>query len=78
MLLQLYAHKIATNPTQEMVSALLVVLGIDKANLQRRTLRVIKSILASGYAVVIPAEMVARLKNSGDREVAEMITELYR
>lgn len=74
MLLQLYAHKLATNPSAEIVNALIVVLSIDKPNLQRRALRIIKSIMASGNIVVIPSEVMSKLKNTGDKEIADMIS----
>ena len=78
LLLQLYGNKVAENPTQDIENALVVVLGIDKHNLQRRALRVIKAIAAAGYNMVIPNELVLKLKNSSDREIIEMINELYR
>ncbi|OMJ73613.1 hypothetical protein SteCoe_27657 [Stentor coeruleus] len=74
LLLQLYAHKLATNPSAEIVNALIVVLSIDKANLQRRALRIIKSIMSSGNVVVIPSEVMSKLKNTNDKEIADMIS----
>ena len=78
LLLQLYAHKLVTNPSKDIIDALFVVLGIEKSTLQRRALRVIKSIINSGHNVVIPPEVLFKLKNANDKEISEMITEFYR
>ena len=77
-MLQLYAHKLVTNPSQEIMNSLITVLSIDKPNLQRRTLRVIKSIMATGNTINIPLDIMNKLKNTSDKELADIITDFYR
>ena len=71
LLLQLYAHKLATNPTQEIINSLVVVLSLDKPNLQRRTLRVIKSIVAAGTGLAIPVDVLGKVRETSDKELSE-------
>lgn len=78
LLLQLYAHKIATNPTQEIVNSLFVILTMDKSNLKTRTVRVIRSILNSGFRGEISGEVLARVRGVNDKEVQEVLAEVIR
>ena len=76
--MQLYAHKIATNPTQEIVTSLFLILTIDKSSLKARTIRIIKSILNSGFRGGISNEVLAKVRSVNDKEVQEVLAEVIR
>lgn len=76
--MQLYAHKIATNPTQEIVTSLFVILTIDKSSLKARTIRIIRSILNSGFRGGISSEVLAKVRAVNDKEVQEVLAEVIR
>ena len=76
--MQLFAHKLATNPSAEIVNSLIVVIGLDKPNLQRRALRVLKSLIAAGNNIAMPNEILMKIKNSGDKVIADILTDFYR
>ena len=78
LLLQLYAHKIATNPTQEIMTSLFVILTIDKSSLKSRTIRIIRSILNSGFRGEISGEVLAKVRSVNDKEVQEVLAEVIR
>jgi hypothetical protein len=51
---------------------------MDKSNLKTRTVRVIRSILNSGFRGEISGEVLARVRGVNDKEVQEVLAEVIR
>jgi hypothetical protein len=78
LLLQLYAHKISTNPSQDVVNSLFAILAFEKSNLRTRALRVIRSIGNSGFKGSLSSEVLNRLRGLNDKEVQDVLAEFFR